>query len=568
MLYKRHILPAIAFCALAVFVAACGTDGGELTGGAVVETPTATPDGSVVPTPTAEVRSEATTSARATTPTPTPEAEDDAEELGCSDEENAVEGMQVLRNPEWSVPPSLDEQIFESDTIARATLKSVTAATETIPCKGSSAVAYRPVHELRFTVHEYLKGSGPPEILVVARDDEYTYATVAEAREVADYAMSYRDTTWDNHQAVLFLRTLDGLSWLTARYTPTNSVSVSANTTAFKIYSGAPYESWWHHTGSNIYIGETLSRGWLPAGGSSDGVSGAASVSFKTGGSSFVTNDSMTSKPTVTLGELKTKIAEMAATLKAGESIAGYEECIRRKISRERIRRVFPWAPVQLEARLASGSAAGTEVDRNWTGPGEPEYSHYYVTGPDKEYFQAPIIDADSNPYNGYFYTLSTTRPLRAGVYRIKDHLWHYRYFPCNFKPDDSNYTEWTVTVTAPSGTVHEAFFDPIYVTSTAVVGATTTTGTIGWAAQRVTIDAWGSLPADHHVDFLSLDGSVALRLDADDADDKAKDGGGRSMSWGVCDQPWKAGDKLMLRISRSPENLTGATNDTSCAAP
>ena len=126
-------------------------------------------------------------------------------------------------------------------------------------------------------------------------------------------------------------------------------------------------------------------------------------------------------------------------------------------------------------------------------------------------------------------------------------------------------------------GGASEAFFDPIYVTSTAAVGAdasngvlkptafssggaTTTIAGVGWASRRVSIDASASLPAGHHVDFLSLDGSVALRLGVDDAVDTAKTGGGRSMSWGGCAQPWKGGDKLMLRISRSPADLAAKT--------
>ena len=41
-----------------------------------------------------------------------------------------------------------------------------------------------------------------------------------------------------------------------------------------------------------------------------------------------------------------------------------------------------------------------------------------------------------------------------------------------------------------------------------------------------------------------------------------------RSLTWGVCSQPWGHGDKLVLRISRSGPDLAGATNDTSCPSP
>ena len=70
--------------------------------------------------------------------------------------------------------------------------------------------------------------------------------------------------------------------------------------------------------------------------------------------------------------------------------------------------------------------------------------------------------------------------------------------------------------------------------------------------------------PSGHHVDFIAVDGSVALRLKIDDAT-QTVDGDSTALSWGVCSQPWEAGDKLMLRISESGADITGATNDAEC---
>ena len=77
-------------------------------------------------------------------------------------------------------------------------------------------------------------------------------------------------------------------------------------------------------------------------------------------------------------------------------------------------------------------------------------------------------------------------------------------------------------------------------------------------------IDPHGRL-VGHHIDFIALDGSVALRLDFDQATEAVKDGGTRLLTWGACSQPWSGGDLLMLRISASPPGLTGATNDGVC---
>ncbi len=563
----RGALPAFVSCVLLVAASACGTDGDAASSSAVVPTPvhqagsdSAASDGTPIPTPTTEV-----------------EVEGD----GYPEE--------AFPNTEWYVPPSLDEQIFYSDVIARATLKSATSTTETV---GSGATAtYRPVHELRFTVHEYLKGSGPSEALVVARG-EYTYATVAEAREAADFSMSLRNTTWDNRQGVLFLRTLDGSSSFVAQYASANATG-AATTTAFAMYTGAPYEEWWDYTVDRI------SRGWLPAdnavsGSSEGGASGVSSVLF-------IEDGSKTPYSTVTLEKLKAKIAEMVATLKAGEGIAGYRECIRDKIAQERINRADPWAPPQFKVTLASGSATGTEVFRDRKTPSEPKYNRFYVTGPDKDYFQAPIVDEDSDPSNGYFETLSTTRPLPASTYSVKSHLQHYTDVPCNYKADDSNYIEWTVTVTAPSGTVHEAFFDPA---STFLgVGASGGAGVIspasfnvGGATTTITriVVSFGSMVSmqispsvslsGKHVEFIKVDGTVAARLSFDAGDLKggigiggaaagngtstaesgvsaeahaeiaaamaeAQAAGSKMYFWFVSSSPWRAGDKLMLRI-------------------
>ena len=71
---------------------------------------------------------------------------------------------------------------------------------------------------------------------------------------------------------------------------------------------------------------------------------------------------------------------------------------------------------------------------------------------------------------------------------------------------------------------------------------------------------------AGHHMDFIALDGSITLRLDFDDAESVSEEGGARALSWNrVCRRPWESGDLLMLRISESPDDLSGVTNDGQC---
>ena len=144
------------------------------------------------------------------------------------------------------------------------------------------------------------------------------------------------------------------------------------------------------------------------------------------------------------------------------------------------------------------------------------------------------------------------------------------------------------VHVTGPEGVVHEAFFDPV--ASGASIGAggadgvlmgvwphsafplngcRTTIRRIEWESGRVVmrLEPHDNALAGHHIDFIALDGSVALRLDFDD-DAEVSNGGAPALVWGVHNQPWSEGDLLMLRISRSEATLIGATGDADCPPP
>ena len=183
---------------------------------------------------------------------------------------NVEPEVHVAQNPTWFVAPSLEEQIYDALTydsfvIVRTSLLSSTAGTEEVP--GEGAATYRPVHELRFTVHEYLEGSGPNEILVVVRGDQ-TFPTEASALREANCAASRRNTSWDDRQAVLFV----GLGQATAEAAGASGVSGSspARTSAFS--RSNPLESAWDYTVDN------LSRAWLPAQAAAAGQAGQSAV--------------------------------------------------------------------------------------------------------------------------------------------------------------------------------------------------------------------------------------------------------------------------------------------------
>ena len=131
-----------------------------------------------------------------------------------------------------------------------------------------------------------------------------------------------------------------------------------------------------------------------------------------------------------------------------------------------------------------------------------------------------------------------------------------------------SSRCEWTVTVNAPAGTLHEAFFDPV-TDGTAVAagdsngvlkpatftdsnGASATLERVAWESD---VGGSGTVTlkltphdgiADQEVNFIALDGSVSLSLQVANA---TVDAANRTLSWAVGSQPWQSGDLLMLRI-------------------
>ncbi len=454
-------------------------------------------------------------------------------------------------NVTWRVAPSIEQQIFLADVIVRATLQSATATTETLPSDPGVAPTYLSVQELRFAVHEYLKGSGPTDLLVVVRG-RHANPVEAEARDFADWTVQARVSTWDARQAVLFLETPS------RPYTPSAWQFVLSN------YDQPPW----------AYSVDTLSRAWLPA--QDTPAEGEVPTSF-------ITDGAQSPPPTITLVDLRARIATMEAELKAGEGIDGYAGCLYGRVLRERYNRADPWTPLQEAVTIPSGSAAATELSRGTNAHDDPEYSRYWLSGPNAAQFEVRISDDDGQASTGYDHLLVAARPLPAGEYDVFYNSQQYTRFVCNFVPDDA-YGHFTVTVTAPAGTVHEAFFDPAALGSGVVgrdaaqgvlapaavgvagdaaaaaasrgaSGASTSAATLRrltWDAGQLRLDVAGTTLAGQQLELIRLDGTVGLTLRGDAAARTAT-AGGHELRWPVCTQPWQPGERLMLRISAAP---------------
>ena len=466
-------------------------------------------------------------------------------------------------------PPTLDWQILDSERIVIANFVSATAAVETLP---PETPGYRPMHVLRFRASEYLKGTGPSEftVEVVDHSPEWhrerrngVYATEAEALVRATATLAERNTAWDDRSGVLFLRgpfssvaSQSSESSETRSGTETNQVFVLTNQ---------------RRTNQSFsdYTVDTLGRGWLPAS------EAASSGTRSTGGGSdtttsqisdteFITDGTAQPPPVISASQLRTRISEIEAMLNAGDGSIAYTGCVYGKLVR-------PWYYQDWEpgpprrVSIASAAAAGTEFgNRRDTGEQAYDTDEWYFTGERAELFEVGIRDTDDNPGNGFNNSYRTARPLVAGEYQLQLHNQIEPQKPCNFrKPhDEPGHFLYHVTVTAPAGTLHEAFFDPITVgtavkadgsngvlkpTSFTVGGTATELTSLEWSSNQVVLTLGTHVSLSGQVlDFIALDGnviSVPLRRQ------RHRNSTAGTYSWSMTSQPWADGDKLMLRI-------------------
>ena len=197
--------------------------------------------------------------------------------------------------------------------------------------------------------------------------------------------------------------------------------------------------------------------------------------------------------------------------------------------------------------------------------PNTSEYWYHHLYGDDADLFDSGVVDADSDPDNGYRADIKLVRPLPAGQYVVEEARQLQSMVPCGHI--EVGRGRWTFNVTAPEGVLHELFFDPVTVGSAVAAdatngvlkpssftdanGASATIEGISYESSTVEVevdpnDALGG----HILDIIELDGTVSLSLDVFDATvDDAND----TLSWSVSSQPWNDGDKLMVRIREAP---------------
>ena len=247
---SRHL--AIVAVGL-LFAAGCSgaTDPAVPTAAHPTPTPTVAVDAEetevVVPSPTPTTALDSGSAAPSPAPTATPTSEP------------VIISKELPPAHYGAASPSVSERIFKSDVVVRASLGSATN------------------DELRFNAIEYLKGTGPAEIVV-------------------DAATSGRDTTWDGREAVLFLSR--------------PSAGASSAAEEFRFADAYHFEE---VGGFTSYAIGTRNPVWLPAATAASGASGAS------GASEFITDKEAVTggppAPTISLAGLRMKIAWMAGEL-------------------------------------------------------------------------------------------------------------------------------------------------------------------------------------------------------------------------------------------------------------
>ena len=362
---------------------------------------------------------------------------------------------------------SIEEQILWDDVVARVRLISVDGAVVVEP-----GGTYRGALEFRFRVLEYIKGSGGSEIVAVTID-EGRYDIASAARAAVPGMVATRDTRWDGREAIVFLGDYHAQNGRTTYLLGGHTVYGEDGYTVASRHLKTWLPEAATTTGTGARSTDAAEKRFLLDDPSSGGASGAQRASVETA-------------PTITLSALKAKVAELRGEIDAGGGGSEeYRSCIARRYALDRR---FRWEvgqgkePYRFETYVDSGMPAGSQADKD--GPSAPVASGYWLGGRDKDLFTVVTTTPEGYP-NHVQHDVVTARPLPAGEYRFNIHVLQPDILICGGWSEFVKNTGGTyVTVTAPAGTVHEAFFDPVAIA--AAVGADGTNGVLKPAAFTV----------------------------------------------------------------------------------
>ena len=469
-------------------------------------------------------------------------------------------GQLIAAPPLYLGESSLEQRIFKYPTIVRAHLDRVTASA--VPAGVDDAWGFVNIVRFHLKVSEYLSGAGPDSIVAVW-GSYCLHVTRAAADAARPYLMWNRDTSFDDREAVFFL-----------------------SRDFWELFEAAREDDAYEIGFADYFLYEDFMslhsrhvRRWLPAAESEFGAGDDKKYLLAL---PETPADQAVHGRITTLGALRERIAAVHAEINAGDGSDEYLACLRNKILWDAHAEYFRSEGREPNHRIrdathrtASGQPAGTVVYTSEMGGSYPDLksTRTWLEGDDADLFQivdGPLVGVDVD-HDGelsadwdrieYYQSLRSRRPLPAGTYEfaIRDRSNKPAYHLCR---PTATYP-WTVVAEAPEDVLHEAFFDPVLLADGALGvvdgrgtlapdafdwagGAAVTLEEIVWEAGQVRVRV---SPPDALVgqilEFIALDGTVALTLDVAEAE---VDGVG-GLIWRVSQAPWRGGQKLMLRV-------------------
>ena len=476
---------------------------------------------------------------------------------------------------------SIEERIAKYPTVVRATLNYIDV--EVIEGTGRWDDQFTNILKFNLTVHEYLNGSGGNTITAVWGSSR-PHDSREAAMEVTTGLVAQRDTTFDDRESVIFL---ENETW-----------DLFSKATGENVYFLNYKDELALDDGFSLF--SKSNKLWLPLaspGMDTSGGGGSTSAEYLLAlptdmapavlpqvsetSTPAILPQTASSAPTISLTDLKAKIATINAELAVGNSTAAYRECVGIKYGYERMvawgnsvgRDLSFRSPIRTPMQsIASGAPSGSAIySDDMVGRYPDKRTSTWLEGGDSALFEVVYgpnrsydLDNDGQILAGedgieYLQTLQTVRPLPAGEYTFDLKDLSYVVAECNHVIT----TPVTVTVTEVPDAVHEALFDPVTdgtavaadssngqlepATFTDANGASATIQRVEWASDTVKVKVSPHTGlAGQVMDFIELDGSVSLSLNVDDA---TVDDANNTLSWSVAEQPWHDGDKLMVRI-------------------
>ena len=322
-----------------------------------------------------------------------------------------------LANPFFYGNSTLEMRVLGASAIVRARLVSVSTNTERTVIGSDIEASYFPILELKFNALEYLKGSGGTEVIGMIADI-YPRSTESEAKAELPKLLAAHDTRWDDRDAIVFLNRFQEL------------FPSSGQPDRYLLGRITYHDTSMWGSGDLYSVASEHDKRWLPAALPPQSAASSqadtqvflldAPPKSATGASSAA------SASTITLGALKTKIAELEAEITLGGGSDEYRLCVRQRYEWERNLAHGPEGYFRLDATVAAGLASDTLVhDFEHVMPRfeqkltTKQISQFWLEGQDKELFKAVVYNVKGTNDYSYDLKITTTRPLPDGQYKF-----------------------------------------------------------------------------------------------------------------------------------------------------